>query len=198
MDELQNIWHAHSGQVTNKQHLNKEQLKERLIKKADDALRKINRVMRVDALIMVVVTALFIAITFMIDLESKYIVSLLLLAMMVFLGLHYWVKYYLINKHDFQDENIATIISKKVKWLTWSRQAYLYGIPIFSFGLYLYLQTILMQIEFDALVFSDALLVRYSLGVPFAICIYIFTKWLYGRLYGNELRILKEVINELD
>lgn len=197
MDELQNIWNASSDRTTT-QHLDQAQLNKQLIDKTHGAIHQINKVMKIDALIMVILTIVFIAVTFVINLQSKYTVSLLLFGMMVFLGVHYWIKYIFINKNDFENESIVGILSKKITYLAWNKQVYVYGVPVFSFVFYLYLQTLLMQLKFEAFIISEMVLIRYGLGIPFAIGIYFFTKWLHGRLFGKELKTLQRIVDELN
>ena len=198
MDEFQNIWSSHNDKHINEQHFDQDQLAEQLINEKNNAIHKINKVMRIDAIVMVVVTSLFITVTFILNLESKYTISFLLFAMMSFLGLHYWIKHYIINKYDFKNENIAGILTKKLKYLEWNRHAYIYGVPTFSFGFYLYLQTILMNVNFDNFSVNSIVFLKYSLSVPFAIGIYFFTKWLYKRLFSKELKILEDIVDQFN
>lgn len=198
MDELQNIWDAYNENAILEQRIDENELKAQMITKSEDVLLKIKRTMRIDTIIMVIVTTLFIAVTFIINLQSKYTVNLFLFGMMVFLSLHYWIKHTLIDKHDFNKENIANILAREMKYLKWNKRLYIWGLPTLSGALYLYLQTILMPINFDTIDLDFNMLINYSLGLPFALGIYIITRWLYGRLFGKEIRILEEIISQLD
>ena len=64
MDELQNIWDAHHENVIIEQRLDENELKAQMIIKSEEVLHKINHTMRIDAIIMVIVTGLFITVTF--------------------------------------------------------------------------------------------------------------------------------------
>jgi len=198
MDELQNLWTTHSEKVVNELQLDETELSNQLIDKANNAIRQINRVMRIDAIIMMAITALFISITFIINLESKYSVSLLLLCMMMFLGVHYWIKHTLINNHDFKNENIANILNKKMKYLRWYERAYYYGIPIIFLGLYIYLQTILLTLSSGVVEFNMSTSLRYSLGIPATFLVHLLTKVFYDWLFGKELQTLESIVEKLN
>ena len=198
MDELQNLWATHSDSAINDQQLDETELNNQLIDKANSAIRHVNHVMRIDALVMIATTFLFIAVTFMMNLESKYLVSLLLLCMMMFLGMHYWVKHTLLNKHDFKNESITSILIKKMKYLRLYKRIYTYAIPAIFLGLYIYLQTILLQISLESIDVNVLILLRYSLGIPAAFLIYLLTKSLYKWLFGKEMETIKNIIKELN
>jgi|GEM_PF-3772125 len=193
MDELQNIWDAHQDKVGKEQHLDEFEIKQQLKVKSNDALRRINSVMRLDVIIMVIVTGLFIMVTFILNLESRYTISMILFEMMIVLGAHYWMKHYLINKYDLDNDNIAEIITKKLKYLKWNKHIYIYGIPVFFFGLYLYFQNVWAQVIPNVTVWN-----MYIIGVLLTIFVYIFSKRLHNFLYGKELKVLEDIIDQLD
>lgn len=192
MDELQNIWDAHQDKVGKEQHLDEFEIKQQLKGKTNDALREINKIMRVDVIIMAIVTGLFIMVTFILNLESRYTISMILFGMMTVLGAHYWMKHYLINKHDLDTDNIADIITKKLKYLKWNKHIYIYGIPVFFFGLYLYFQNVWAQVIPNVAAWHI-----YTLGLLLTGFVFISSKRLHKFLYGKEIKVLEDIIDQL-
>ena len=66
------------------------------------SLSKINIKMLWDAVLMAVSVVVLVVATFMIGLKDKYLVSLEIIGVMLFLFIHYRIKYRLLNKLNFE------------------------------------------------------------------------------------------------
>jgi uncharacterized membrane protein len=193
MDELQDIWDAHQDNVGKQQHLEESEIKQQLRGKSNDALGKISRIMKMDVILMTIVTALFIMVTFIINLERRYSVSFVLFTTMMILAIHYWMKHHLIHKHDLDNDNIAEIIGKKLKVLKWNKQIYITAIPLFFSGLFLHFQQVLAVAMSNPQSWQ-----MYTLGLVMTILIFFFSKWLHHFLYGKEIKLLEDIMEQLD
>jgi uncharacterized membrane protein YccF (DUF307 family) len=190
MDELQEIWNSH--QVADEQRLDEAQLNSLLIAKSENVLAKINRILRLDVLIMLMVSSFFIAMTFVLDLANRNSVITIISVMMAYLAIQYYGKRQLSSKHDFNKDNILDILKNKLKSLKLSKRLNIIGIPILFLGFYLYLQSILSG-AIDNITF-----IQVGIGILISLVSFFFTNWLFERLFGNQIRVIEEIMKELD
>jgi len=195
MDEFQKIWSEHNASSSSENKLDTAALDEKLLSQSNAAFKKISQIMAFDVVSMILTSITFIGITFIIELDRRYEVSLMLFALMVVLGAHYWFKKRILNNHDYLNDNIATMMKQKLKYFKWNSNFYVWGIALFTSCLYVYLLSINPPISIFQ---SLGILAQILFGVALTVTMYWSAKWLHHLMYGKEIDLLEKLVEELN
>ncbi len=175
-------------------HYSAQELNEIFEIRTKRAVSNVNRKMLWDAILMVIVAAGLIAVTFLTGLKSRYLVSGEIVAMSVLLLIHYRIKYYLLNTIGF-DGNIRQAMFQCLNRMQLYMYVYWTVVPLGISLLYLDLQNQLIRlIEPD----TSELIVRYALVLPLGLVIFFITRKLTYVLYGQDMDRLRGLIREMD
>ncbi|MEO0555432.1 MAG: hypothetical protein AAF149_19655 [Bacteroidota bacterium] len=158
------------------------------------SISKINSKMLWDAVFMLVTVVILVSATFMIGLKNKYLISFEIICMAAFLLIHYRIKYYLLNKLNFELD-IKASIHVAVKRLKIYINIYKMIVPSAIAGFYLKIQFDLFTIT-DWSVFEIA--VRFGLFLPLSVLVFVITDRLTKLMYSNQLHELKSLSKDLD
>lgn len=157
------------------------------------SLSKLNSKMLWDAVLMFCSVVVLVVATFLIGLEDRYLISMEITGLAVLLYIHYRIKYYLLNRFNF-DIDIKTSAQKTVKRLSIYLNVYKLLIPVGITGLYLKTQYDLATvIEWG----TSEMLLRFGLVAPLLLLSFIVTKKLISLLYQHHLDELGHMINDL-
>lgn len=197
MELLQEIWTKGYQSKISHLTISKNELQELFESKTKTALNQINRNMRIDAIIMIGLSLAFISSTFLIDLQSKWSVSLSLLGMTIFLMLHYHLKYYLLNNFNFENHSVIDVIKTVIRRLKIYRTLYLIIIPSFTAMLYILLLRNLFYYEYYHYEFNEQFWLLTNLVIPLIIGVILLVRKLFIKMYGQKIRVLHSYLEEL-
>jgi len=130
-------------------------------------------------------------------LENKDIVIVSVLCVMIVLGIHYQIKYTILNKRDVGVNNIRENIQKLITHLTWYKHLYLISIPAVTGVLYSFVHYLLFNLLIGSWINNPEFWIWESLVIPIVFMTYKFVQWLYNRMYGSHISSLKEYLQEL-
>ena len=155
---------------------------------------KVNRKMYWDAILMLLVSGTLVAITFSIGLKERYWVSGEIVVVSMLLLLHYRIKYYLLNRIDFEG-NVKQAITRCKKRLMFYMRLYWVVVPI-SMGV-LYFNIQLGLVGYPRLDDFQSVF-RFLLVLPIAWVLFITTKKLTQFLYKEDVNHLDGLIHEME
>ena len=162
--------------------------------KTKRSLRQINRSMWLDAVIMLLVTASFIVISFMLGLKDRYVISGELLLVALLLYIHYKIKRMMLNQVQFTDSNIKNVLERIISKMQVYLYAYSIIIPATGAGLYLLYQYNLST--YSRMPFTLAttdILITSCVGAT----LFLITRFICRLMYGHELDKLISFRNDL-
>ena len=161
--------------------------------KTKHAVNRINRKMWWDAVFMVLTAATLIVTTFLIGLRDRYLISSEIIILSAALFIHYRIKYYLLNKINFE-EKFNHAVTKVRRRLRVYMRIYEVVIPLGIAALYLNI-----QIDLIAMKHTEALdkIIRLGFTLPLISVVYVLTKKLVHLIYGPDLEKLNTIVNEM-
>ena len=150
-------------------------------------ISKINKSMLVDAILMMITAGFLIFTTFILNLQSRYLVSLEILGFVFVMLVHYKIKYTLINRQpDFESEDLLSGISVIVKRIKNYVLAYKLIVPLIICALYA---------RFN---YTASLDINYLwLLAPIFLGGFLIVHWTCRLMYGKALGELLELRNKM-
>ncbi len=175
-------------------HYSRQELNDIFEVRMKSTVDQVNKKMLWDAVLMLVVAGGLIMATFLIGLKQRYWVSGEILVVSLLLLLHYRIKYYLLNRFDFEG-NVMQALMRCKKRLLFYMKVY-WGVVPSSIGiLYLSIQTGL--VGYPAMDDPGSIL-RFSLVFPIVWVLFVITKKLTQFLYGEDITHLNGLIKEME
>ncbi|MBL6449519.1 hypothetical protein JMN32_24620 [Fulvivirga sp. 29W222] len=160
------------------------------------SLKSINRSMLTDAVFMVLVTAGFVSITFILGLKSRYIISGELLFIAILLCLHYRIKHLTLSRINLSENNITEAILQIIKKVKGYLLLYKVLTPLIAGGLF-----ILYQVNTNFYNTGIYSLPRpaFTIGIALStgILVLALTHFITTTMYGKELKRLKQMYKDL-
>lgn len=191
LDELKETW-----KTSNPVHYNREELDSIFEIKTRRSLKSINRSMLNDAFLMVLATAGFITLTFILGLKSRYVISGELVLVATLLGIHYRIKYLTINKINLNQNSIKEAISLIIKKVRVYLVLYKVLTPLIAGGLYLLYEVNAHYYQAGSYSLADPV---FSLGIAAGIALLalVLTHLITRAMYGRELGRLRQLHDDL-
>lgn len=192
LEELKEAWKAKHENV----HYSRNELNSIFEIKTKRALRGINRSMWIDAILMILATAGFVAVTFILGLKSRYMISGELLFVATLLGLHYRIKYLTFNKLDLTKDGIKAAITRVIRKVKGYLLLYKILIPTFAGGLFLLYEFNLHYYNTNEFILEQPFK---SVGIALIIALLalVITNFVIHIMYGKELKKLEKLIAHL-
>ena len=197
LDSLKKQWKTHYGQREKSMVYNEESLTILFRNKTKSAIKKINRKMFVDAMLMVITILGFIALSFILNLQAKFTLAASMTIIMAGLLLHYWVKYRILNHTDLTGPGLVLALNMIIKKLELYIKIYNWGLPALISALYLLLIANLAYYKTGVYSLDTSFLLKSLFVFPVGFAGYFLTKKLTKVLYQKELDHLKSCHKEL-
>lgn len=163
--------------------------------KAKHAVNNVDRVMHIDLIVMSIVAASMVCITFIFGLENRHFISIQILLLSVVLYLHFALKRRVIYK-QLENHGIINSIDNIVRKTLAYIKLYKIIIPIVIGSIYLKtVNDIAIAFDFE---YSIKLL-AFTMVIPMLYAAYKLTAWLALKLYGGaivELELLKKQLTQ--
>ena len=192
LDELKEAWKTRDKDV----HYSRNELESIFEIKTRRSLREINKSMLTDAVFMILATAGFMSVTFILGLKGRYVISGELLLVATLLGLHYRIKYLTFNKINFNKNNIKEAVARIIKKVRVYLWLYKVLTPLIASGLFLLYQANLSYYQTGIYALNTPF---YSISIAAGIGILalILTHFITQAMYGKELNRLRKLYEEL-
>ncbi|HNP19633.1 MAG TPA: hypothetical protein PKL31_14445 [Fulvivirga sp.] len=169
----------------------RSELKEIFTLRTKRTVSKINRKMLIDALLMILTTALLVAATFIIGLRSRYVVSGQIIGFSLLIFVHYRIKSVLIKKAQNSDNGLQIGAEKLVRIL--NKYIYAYKIILPSF-----FSILTIKHYYDLTHNWSAVSDHWLIIIIAAVTGYIAANITAKMIYGKELNKLKKIIEAMD
>lgn len=203
LEELKEIWTSHTGDLSESQYLNREEIQRLLHKRSVGAVHKINRNIVYE---LIAIAALFIGVVYWLFTRKEFVASweiLLFAFMFLGSGVFYFFKYKSLNRGEIHTDNLLESLETITRSLGLYMRIYLYVVIFlvptlaFSGGYYgLYLRRLSLGTEEPLLSAKGWLL--FGGGMLVYAIIAIFTSnWYHKKLYGTHYSELKACLAEL-
>lgn len=194
LDELKKIWEAKNAEVK----YSKPALKDIFEVRVKRAIGRINKNMLWDAILMITATVGFIAITFILGLKDRYMISGELLLIATILFIHYRIKHLTINSFNFENNGVGGAVKKVIRRLKGYIFLYKILVPAMTGGLFLLYQANLYYYQFGSYSLEVISGTTIFIALAIAVVAYFLTTWVTYNMYGKELIRLKQLSEDIE
>lgn len=160
------------------------------------AVARITKNMLLDAILMLVTTAGFVAVTFILGLKSRFVISGELMTIALILGIHFQIKYRTLHRLDFTTTGIQEAIQLVVRKLKNYIMFYKISIPLLSGGLFVWYRLNVHYYKYGTYTLDHPWREGVITGV-ITIAVFFLTLWLTRLMYGAELKKLQQLQKDL-
>ena len=196
LEQIKHSWKVYTKNREETMKVSRSDLQLILREKSDRTLYKIGKAMRIDAVMMVITSFSFIILSFILDLNGKYLVTSLILGFTLLLFLHYHLNRMSLIKLMYSSGDLKKMIHSAISKIFRLRNIYLITIPLM--GSILFISGLYVEFYYSKDDFPVSDLFLYAiLCVPLFICLYILTKWVFNSIYSRSLEDLLSIEESL-
>lgn len=195
-EQLITEWKSYTDLSFEEKKLSREDLQTVFESQTKKSLQTINHNMRFDAILMFIVAVVFIVLAFILNLQSKLFISLSLVALVTVLLIHYRIKYLLLNKINW-NEDLRSVLQRLVKRLRLYVLIYKIAVPVLVTCLYIASQINLFFYRHGHYQFDQFYWIKQVAAIPVALITFGFVVWLTHKLYGKDLRNMRDNLEQL-
>lgn len=142
LDELKYLWSTHTDAELESRHLSEMQIYELLQQRSNSALGRINRNIKIEMAVVILLGALAMTLLFTRDSTISWIEKIVIPLYVLASGLFYWTKYRALNRSPITTENLNEALRQITQTMGIYMKVYLYAvvflIPLLGSGGVLY------------------------------------------------------------
>ena len=202
LEKLKALWQEVTPEQIESKYLKAEDLKKLLKGKTRNVIQKINRSIKYEVGMLIVLTLAFASSAFWggQSISQKVLFGLVILLCSIS-GIYYWFKYRQINQIDINTENLKDSLETLISTIEYYLKIYFYGsmslIPLSYLTGYFYGYTLGSEELWLQTFQPSTLWIGLGSGVVFTLLMIPVLKWYLRKLYANYLEELKDCHQEL-